>query len=89
MSRLTIFQVAIPIILLIIGILAKSLSRRDGDESSKWNDWAVGTTTLLMMFSVLLNDIRYSINNNIGYDDILIMFFISWIAVFDIRFNIP
>lgn len=53
------FQVAIvPLILTTIGVFARRLGRRDGDDSPRSNDWAVGTTVLLMLFGTVLGDIR-------------------------------
>jgi hypothetical protein len=53
------FQVAaVPIILMIVGVLARRLGRRDGDDSSRRNDWAVGSTLLLMALGTILGDLR-------------------------------
>ena len=53
------FQVAvIPLVLMLIGVYAKRLGRRDGDESPRRNDWAVGTTILLMVLGTVLGDMR-------------------------------
>jgi hypothetical protein len=53
------FQVAIvPLILTTIGVFARRFGRRDGDDSPRSNDWAVGTTVLLMLFGTVLGDIR-------------------------------
>lgn len=53
------FQIAgIPLFLLFIGVLARRLGRRDGDDSPRLNDWAVGTSVLLMAFSAAINDFR-------------------------------
>ena len=43
-------------------MIARRLGRRDGDDSCQLNDWAVGTSVLLMAFSVILSDLR-NINN--------------------------
>ncbi len=52
------FQVVgIPIVLMLIGVLATGLGRRDGDDSPRLNDWAVGTTLLLMVLGTILGDI--------------------------------
>jgi hypothetical protein len=53
------FQVAVvPIVLMMVGVFAKRLGRRDGDDSPGRNDWAVGTTVLLMVLGTVLGDIR-------------------------------
>jgi hypothetical protein len=50
------FQVAaVPLVLMLVGVFAKRLGRRDGDESPRRNDWAVGTTVLLMLLGSRLN----------------------------------
>lgn len=41
--------VGIPVLLMLVGVCAKKLARRDGDTSPHRNDWAVSTTTLLAM----------------------------------------
>ena len=52
------FQVGvIPLALMIIGVFANRLGRRDGDESPRINDWAVNTTILLMVLGTILGDI--------------------------------
>ncbi len=53
------FQVAVvPLVLTMVGVFAKRLGRRDGDDSPRSNDWAVGTTVLLMLLGTVLGDIR-------------------------------
>jgi cytochrome c biogenesis factor len=53
------FHVAVvPLVLMLVGVFAKRLGRRDGDDSSRRNDWAVGTTVLLMLLGTILGDIR-------------------------------
>src|SRR5437660_11835680 len=53
------FQVAVvPLILMMVGVFAKRLGRRDGDNRPRRNDWAVGTTVLLMVLGTILGDIR-------------------------------
>lgn len=42
--------VLLPAALLVVGMYARRLGRRDGDDSFRRNDWAVNTTILLMMF---------------------------------------
>ncbi len=49
---------AIPLALLLIGMEARRLGRRDGDDSPRKNDWAVGTVLLLMALGTILGDIR-------------------------------
>ena len=52
------FQILVlPVILLLIGVFAKRLGKRDGDDSPGLNDWAVSTTVLLMTFSKVSADI--------------------------------
>ena len=53
------FQIAaVPLILMIVGVLARRLGRRDGDDSTGRNDWAVGSTLLLMALGTILGDLR-------------------------------
>jgi hypothetical protein len=53
------FQVAVvPLMLMMVGVFAKRLGRRDGDNSPRSNDWAVGTTILLMLLGTVLGDLR-------------------------------
>ncbi|HEY3138589.1 MAG TPA: hypothetical protein VGL29_21370, partial [Blastocatellia bacterium] len=48
----------IPLLLMLVGVFAKRLGRRDGDDSPRINDWAVGTTILLMVLGAALVDLR-------------------------------
>jgi hypothetical protein len=53
------FHVAgVPLALMLVGVFAKRLGRRDGDDSPRRNDWAVSTTVLLMLLGTILGDIR-------------------------------
>jgi len=53
------FQVvAVPVILMFVGVLARRLGRRDGDDSPGMNDLAVGSTLLLMALGTILGDLR-------------------------------
>lgn len=52
--------VAIPVVLLLVGVLARRLGRRDGDKTTRKNDWAVGTTLLLMALGTILGDLQNS-----------------------------
>ena len=52
-----VFQaIAIPIAFLLIGVYAKRLGRRDGDDAPRLNDWAVATSILLLQ-GVFLSDV--------------------------------
>lgn len=52
------FQIAIvPIALMVVGVFANQLGRRDGDDSPRKNDWAVNTTLLLMVLGAILGDL--------------------------------
>jgi hypothetical protein len=44
--------------LMMVGVFAKRLGRRDGDNSPRSNDWAVRTTILLMLLGTVLGDLR-------------------------------
>jgi hypothetical protein len=71
------FQILfIPLFLLLIGVIAKRLGRRDGDDSCQLNDFAVGTSVLLMTFSIMLADFR-NINDLNELVIILSLVFIS------------
>ena len=48
---------AVPLVLMLIGVLARRLGRRDGDDTHRANDWAVGTTLLLMALGTILGDL--------------------------------
>lgn len=53
------FQViAPPIGFLLIGMFAKRLGRRDGNDSPHINDWAVSTTVLLMTLGKVAADLQ-------------------------------
>ena len=53
------FQVAgLPLIFLLIGVYARRLGRRDGDDTPRRNDWAVATSILLMTFGTVASDLR-------------------------------
>ena|SRR6266540_1389804 len=53
------FQVvAVPPILMLVGVFARRLGRRDGDTSPRANDWAVATTVLLMLLGIIFGDLR-------------------------------
>jgi hypothetical protein len=53
------FQVGgIPLILMVLGVTAKRLGRRDGDDSPHLNDCAVGTSIFLMLLGADLTDFR-------------------------------
>jgi hypothetical protein len=55
----TLLQVAcIPLLLMLVGVFARRLGRRDGDNSPRRNDWAVGTTVLLMLLGTVVADFR-------------------------------
>ncbi len=47
----------VPILFVLIGAVATSLGRRDGDSSPRKNDWAVGTITLLMTLGTIASDL--------------------------------
>jgi hypothetical protein len=44
--------------LLMVGVMARRLGRRDGDPIPRRNDWAVGTTLLLMVLGTIVADLR-------------------------------
>src|SRR5262245_54892769 len=68
------FQVVVvPLLLMLVGVNAKRLARRDGDTSPALNDCAVGTTLLLMVLGIILGDMR----NAPGQVAVLI----GWVAV--------
>jgi hypothetical protein len=51
------FHVAgMPFVLMLVGVFAKRLGRRDGDDSPRRNDWAVGTTVLLMLLGTMTDN---------------------------------
>jgi hypothetical protein len=53
------FQIfGVPMVFMLIGVFAKRLGRRDGDQAPRRNDWAVATTILLMTFGVIAADLR-------------------------------
>lgn len=53
------FQVVgLPLIFLLIGVYARRLGRRDGDDTPRRNDWAVATSLLLMTFGTVASDLR-------------------------------
>ena len=48
----------VPLALLLAGMLARRLGRRDGDATPSWNDWALSTAILLMLLGIVLADLR-------------------------------
>ena len=61
LATLTGFQwlqvICLPLLFAAIGVLAKRLGRRDGDDSPLRNDWAVGTSVSLMTFGKIASDL--------------------------------
>jgi hypothetical protein len=49
--------IVLPIVFVAVGIIAKKLGRRDGDDSPHRNDWAVGTAVILMTFGKIAADL--------------------------------
>jgi hypothetical protein len=49
--------ILLPLIFAIVGVLARRLGRRDGDDSPVRNDWAVGTGVVLMTFGKVAADL--------------------------------
>ncbi len=50
--------VVVPIAFVLVGASASSLGRRDGDTSPQRNNWAVGTTLLLMTIGTIAADLH-------------------------------
>jgi hypothetical protein len=48
--------VAVPLCLMLVGVLARRLGRRDGDPSPRLNDWSVGTLILLTALGKVAGD---------------------------------
>jgi len=52
------FQIAVvPLFLMMIGMFARRLARRDGDNSPARNDFAIGTTIILLLFGIAVGDV--------------------------------
>ena len=49
--------IGIPLIFIFIGVFINRLGRRDGDNTPKINDWAVGTITLLTALGGIAADL--------------------------------
>lgn len=49
--------VLVPLIFVFLGLFAKQLGRRDGDNTPPINDWAVGTSIVLMTISHISADL--------------------------------
>jgi hypothetical protein len=49
--------VLLPLIFAAVGVIAKRLGRRDGDDSPFRNDWAIGTGVILMTFGKVAADL--------------------------------
>ena len=47
----------VPLAFLIVGVLARRLGRRDGDDTPRRNDWAAATTVLLMSMGKVAGDL--------------------------------
>jgi len=67
------FQIgAIPLVLMLVGVLAKRLGRRDGDNAAPRNDCAVSTSVLLIVLGLAVVDVRNAqdasaIANDLGW----------------------
>lgn len=57
--------VGVPILLMMVGLFAQRLGRRDNDPSPRRNDWAVATTVLLMALGVVLDDLWGSVGSKV------------------------
>jgi hypothetical protein len=52
------FQVGgVPLVIMFVGVFARRLGRRDGDNSPRGNDFAVGTTILLTLLGIVVRDL--------------------------------
>ncbi len=78
------FQIAgIPLGLMLVGVLAKRLGRRDGDRTPRRNDAAVSTEILLIILGAALVDFRntrnpIAVSTNLGWlAAILVLVFLS------------
>jgi len=58
---------AVPLVLLLVGVLARRLGRKDGDKSPRTNDWAVGTILLLMALGTILGDLTSGKATGVSY----------------------
>lgn len=56
--------ITLPIMFVVIGMLAKRLGKRDGDDAPRINDWAVSTSIILMTFSKIAGDLVEYENEN-------------------------
>lgn len=50
--------VVVPLLFVAIGIIANRLGRRDNDDSPKVNDFAIGTSTILMGIGSVFADLK-------------------------------
>jgi len=70
------FQIAVvPLALMVVGVFANQLGRRDGDDSPTRNDWAVNTTLLLMVLGAILGDLG---DNKLQLNDVVNLF--GWLV---------
>lgn len=71
----------VPLALMLVGLLARRLGRRDGDVTPWWNDLALGTAILLMLLGIALADLRVAgariIELSFWLTGVLMMIFIS------------
>ena len=51
----------VPLGFLVIGVLARRLGRRDGDDTPRPNDWAAATSVLLMSLGKTAGDLIESV----------------------------
>src|SRR5215211_7503176 len=71
--------IAPPIAFVLIGMYAKRLGRREGDDSPLRNDWAVSTTVLLMTFAKVITDLlSYSTASQV--EGIVVLYGVAWIV---------
>ena len=71
----TFHALGVPILLVLVGVLANRLGRRDGDTSQMRNLWAVGTTVFLMSLGSVAADIRNAPSTDLSK-------YLGWISIF-------
>jgi hypothetical protein len=61
----------LPVLFLIVGVLARRLGRRDGDDTPRPNDWAAATSVLLMNLGKVSGDLIEAVRKKSSVDDTL------------------
>ena len=77
--------IGLPICFVLIGVFARKLGKRDGDDSPRINDWAVNTAVLMMTFAKVAGDCvdyHLSVNKKPGGENVFWWLFGVLLSIF-------